>query len=223
MKGEENVRIEKKKIDELIPAEYNPRVDLQPGDTEYEKLKRSILEFDLVEPLVWNERTGRLVGGHQRLKVLKELGYEEVEVSIVDLDEEREKALNIALNKVQGDWDKTKLKDLLEELDTGAFDMELTGFDYDELEKLMTESADISKEKEIPEMELKSFEHYDYIVLVFRNVHDWLNAQQLFGIEKVNGSFTPKNKKIGLGRVVDGEKLFELIGHKDTDIEQGQE
>lgn len=210
------MRIEKMKVDDLIPAEYNPRVDLQQGDPEYEKLKRSILEFDLVEPLVLNERTGRLVGGHQRLKVLKDIGYDEVDVSIVDLNEEQEKALNIALNKIQGDWDNDLLKDLLLDLDTGEFDMDLTGFDYDELEKMMTENADVP-EKEIPEMELKSFEHHDYIVLTFDNIHDWLNAQQLFGIERVNASFTDKNKKIGLGRVIDGSKLFELTGHKDTD------
>jgi DNA modification methylase len=126
-------------IDKLDPAYYNPRKDLKPGDPEYEKLKKSIQEFDLVEPLVWNERTSRLIGGHQRLKVLQELGYTKVEVSVVDLPEEKEKALNVALNKIQGDWDYVKLKDLLEELDTGEFDLELTGFDMDEIEDLMTQ------------------------------------------------------------------------------------
>ncbi len=111
------MEIRKMPIDKLDPAYYNPRKDLKPGDPEYEKLKKSIQEFDLVEPLVWNERTSRLIGGHQRLKVLQELGYTKVEVSVVDLPEEKEKALNVALNKIQGDWDYVKLKDLLEELD----------------------------------------------------------------------------------------------------------
>jgi DNA modification methylase len=133
------MEIRKMLIDKLDLAYYNPRKDLQPGDPEYEKLKRSIQEFDLVEPLVWNERTGRVIGGHQRLKVLQELGYTEVEVSVVDLPEEKEKALNLALNKISGEWDYVKLKDLLEELDTGAFDLELTGFDMDEIEDLMTQ------------------------------------------------------------------------------------
>jgi ParB-like chromosome segregation protein Spo0J len=91
----------------------------------------------LVEPLVWNKQTGNLVGGHQRLKVLKEQGVKEVEVSVVDLSETKEKALNIALNKVQGDWDLPKLKDLLQEIDTGEFDIGITGFDEQELEQLM--------------------------------------------------------------------------------------
>ena len=62
--------IEKKNVTELLPADYNPRKDLRPGDPEYEKLKRSIEQFGYVEPVIWNATTGRVVGGHQRLKVL---------------------------------------------------------------------------------------------------------------------------------------------------------
>jgi len=124
-------------ISAVNPAPYNPRKDLKPGDAEYGKLKRSIDRWDLVEPLVWNERTGNLVGGHQRLKILKARGDTEVDVSVVNLGETDEKALNIALNKIQGDWDFTPLADLLTELDTGAFDLTLTGFDTDELERMM--------------------------------------------------------------------------------------
>lgn len=124
----------------INPAPYNPRKDLQPGDPDYDRLARSIQEFGFVEPLVWNERTGNLVGGHQRFKILvDEFGATEVEVSVVDLDETREKALNIALNKIQGEWDILKLKDLLEELDTGEIDIEITGFSEAEIEKLMTQ------------------------------------------------------------------------------------
>lgn len=127
-------------IKKLKIAEYNPRLDLQPGDPDYEKLKKSIKAFDLVEPLIWNKRSGNLVGGHQRLKILKERGDVEVEVSVVDLTDAKEKALNLALNKIGGDWDPTKLKDLLiDDLDTGAFDIELTGFDLEEIEQLATQ------------------------------------------------------------------------------------
>lgn len=73
------MKIVKKKIEDLRPASYNTRKDLKPGDKEYEKLKRSITEFGYVEPVIWNERTGTVVGGHQRLKVLKDLGYEEID------------------------------------------------------------------------------------------------------------------------------------------------
>ena len=128
-------------ITKLNLAKYNPRKDLQPGDPDYEKLKKSILEFDLVEPLVWNKRSGNLVGGHQRLKILKALGHTEVEVSVVDLPESKEKALNLALNKIQGEWDSSKLRSLLQELDTGEFDMEIAGFDQGELEKILVEGT----------------------------------------------------------------------------------
>jgi ParB-like chromosome segregation protein Spo0J len=131
------MEIRKIPIDQINPTEYNPRKDLQPDDPEYEKLKKSIREFGLVEPLVWNKRTGNLIGGHQRLKILIENGIKEVDVSVVDLPENKEKALNIALNKIQGDWDLLKLKDLLQEIDTGEFDIEITGFDDEEIEDLI--------------------------------------------------------------------------------------
>ena len=131
------MEIRKMKLSEIKPAPYNPRKDLKPGDPEYDKMRRSIDEFDCVEPLVWNKRTKHLVGGHQRLKVLKEKGVKEFEVSVVDLDEKREKALNVALNKIQGDWDFTKLADLITDLDDGEFNLELTGFDMSEIEELM--------------------------------------------------------------------------------------
>lgn len=125
-------------IAQINPAPYNPRKDLQPGDHEYLKLKKAIQEFDLVEPLIWNERTGNLVGGHQRLKIIKnELGLSEVDVSVVNLDDKKERALNIALNKISGEWDFPKLKELLVELDDGSFDLSITGFDENELKKLI--------------------------------------------------------------------------------------
>jgi ParB-like chromosome segregation protein Spo0J len=140
------MEIQKISIDKLKPAKYNPRKNLKPGDPEYEKIKRSIQEFGYVEPIIWNKRTGNVVGGHQRLKILKELGETEPDCVVVDIDKTREKALNIALNKISGQWDMPMLKDLLQELDTGAFDMSITGFDVQELEDLMSgknEPADI--------------------------------------------------------------------------------
>jgi ParB-like chromosome segregation protein Spo0J len=137
------MEIRKIPIEQLNPAAYNPRKDLQPGDPEYEKLKRSMQEFGYVEPIVWNRRTGNIVGGHQRYKILLDMGMSEVDCVVVDLDETKEKAMNLALNKIQGDWDYGKLKDLLQELDTGEFDLELTGFDMEEIEDLMTQFAPI--------------------------------------------------------------------------------
>ena len=85
--------IERKHTADLIPADYNPRKDLKPGDPEYDKLKRSMEQFGYVEPVIWNKTTGRMVGGHQRLKVLMDMGVTEVECVVVELDEERKAAM----------------------------------------------------------------------------------------------------------------------------------
>ena len=124
------------KASQLKAAAYNPRKDLQPDDAEYKKLRRSIEEFGYIEPIIWNERTGNIVGGHQRLKVLLEQGTEDIECVVVDLDDHDEKILNVLLNKVKGRWDIGKLADLLQELDE-AGGMEVTGFEDWELQSLL--------------------------------------------------------------------------------------
>lgn len=133
--------IEKLKIEQLIPAEYNPRKDLKPGDAEYEKLKRSLEEFGYVEPIIWNKTTRHVVGGHQRLKVLISMGISEVECVIIEMNEEKEKALNIALNKISGDWDKDKLAHLITDLNAADFDVSLTGFEPGEIDDLFKDSV----------------------------------------------------------------------------------
>ncbi|SMD66057.1 Modification methylase DpnIIB [Bacillus mobilis] len=134
------MNIRKIQMTDINPAAYNPRVDLKPGDLEYEKLKRSIEEYGYIELLVWNERTKNLVGGHQRYKILLAQGITEVEVSVVNLDDAKEKALNIALNKIGGDWDYAALGDLLKELsDTEDIDLELSGFTFEEAGEIFEE------------------------------------------------------------------------------------
>ena len=135
------MEIIKKRLDELIPADYNPRKDLQPGDPEYEKLKRSIQEFGYVEPVIWNKQTGNIVGGHQRWKVLRDLGITELDCVVVDFDPEKEKALNVALNKISGDWDKGKLQALIYDLQAADFDVSLTGFEAAELDDLFRDDV----------------------------------------------------------------------------------
>jgi len=145
-------------ISKINPALYNPRVDLKPGDPEYEKLKKSIATFGYVEPLVWNKRTGTLISGHQRLKVLIEEGFTEVEVSVVDLPLDKEKTLNIALNKIRGSWDEEKLVFLLEELkEMPNLNLDITGFDLPEVSELLDSFSEIGEEDDFdPEKDLKS-------------------------------------------------------------------
>ena len=129
--------IQKVSADRLNPAAYNPRRDLKPGDKDYEKLKCSIEEFGFVEPVVWNRRTGFVVGGHQRLKVLLDLGETEIDCVVVDLEPEKEKALNLALNRIQGDCDEAKLSEVIAEMDASAVDVSFTGFDAEGIDALM--------------------------------------------------------------------------------------
>lgn len=123
------------KLSDIKAAAYNPRKQLKPGDADYERLKNSITNFGLVEPVIVNQRNMTLVGGHQRYTILKDLGETETEAIIVDLDEEGEKTLNIALNKIEGGWDNEKLRDILSELPTE--EVEKTSFSKDEIDDLL--------------------------------------------------------------------------------------
>lgn len=134
------MNIQRKPLSDLKPAPYNPRVALKPGMPGYDRLARSLKEFDLVQPIVWNEQTGHVVSGHQRLAILKDQGIEDIEVVVVSLPLEREKALNVALNNSQvgGEWDTARLVELIAELgDLPDFDATLTGFDAEELRDLL--------------------------------------------------------------------------------------
>jgi len=126
-------------ISMLNPAKYNPRKDLQPGDKAYTQLEKSIKEFGNVDPIIWNETTGNVVGGHQRLKVLRQgkSNGDKLEVSVVNLPERKEKMLNIALNKISGDWDNYLLKSLLEDISLEDFEMDIIGFDSKEVNSML--------------------------------------------------------------------------------------
>ena len=125
-------------VDELRPAAYNPRKKLKAGDKEYEKIKNSILEFGYVEPIIVNYDM-TVIGGHQRLTVLKDLGYTEVQCVEVHIeDENKVKALNIALNKITGAWNEQLLADLIVDLQTANFNTDFTGFEAPEIEQLFS-------------------------------------------------------------------------------------
>lgn len=127
---------EVKRIADMNRAAYNPRVDLQPEDEEYQAIERSLKRHGLVQPIVWNRRTNTVVSGHQRLTVLEAQGETEVTVSVVDLDDIQEKELNVALNKITGEWDDDKLSVILNELGEEATD---TGFTLPEIDVLRDE------------------------------------------------------------------------------------
>jgi DNA modification methylase len=130
-------------IEKLKPAKYNPRKDLKPGDPAYEKIKRSLNDYGYVDPVIWNEVTGNIVGGHQRQKILVAEGATEIDCVVVHIENPQdEKAMNIALNKAVGEWEPVALADLLSELQTSGYDLGATGFDAAEVNDLFSQVHD---------------------------------------------------------------------------------
>lgn len=170
------------KITELNPAPYNPRIELEPGMPEWEKLKTSIETFGNVEPIVWNERTGNVVGGHQRLAVLKSMGYETVPCSVVNLDEYDEKLLNVALNKIKGKWDYEKLEEILRDYD---FELAaISGFSAEEIAVILANNSDLDEDFDYGDWDDDDEEPMiggSYVVtLVFANAQlaeEWAEAE----------------------------------------------
>lgn len=128
------MKIEKANINDLISPDWNPR---QITEEELQKLQTSLEEFGYIEPIIVNDVNNHIVGGNQRCKALKQLGYEEVDVVYVHIEDlAKEKACNVALNKISGDWDEDKLRVVLEDIELSPIDIKLTGFDELELTEL---------------------------------------------------------------------------------------
>ena len=176
------MEIVRKKIAHMDRAAYNPRIDLIPGDTEYENLRRSMTTYGMIIPIVWNRQTNRVVGGHQRLTVLENEGETEVDVSVVDLDERQERQLNVALNKIEGSWDEEKLERLLTELGEEAY---LTGFTQAEIDSITNDISSLL-DTDTVEHELKEVEESFNISLTF----DKADRDELETYVKDNGKGT---------------------------------
>lgn len=139
------MNLKKLKIGDLKMATYNPRKELTEKDKEYQKIKNSIIEFGYVTPIIVNSDM-TVISGHQRLKVLKDLKYEDIDCIIVKFDKNKEKLLNIALNKISGEWDYQKLEILLNELSKNEIDLSITGFDEKEINKIIKETEETINE-----------------------------------------------------------------------------
>ena len=157
------MEFEVKRIADMNRAAYNPRVDLQPDDEEYQAIERSLKRHGLVQPIVWNCRTNTVVSGHQRLTVLEAQGETEVTVSVVDLDDIQEKELNVALNKITGEWDDDKLSVILNELGDEATD---TGFTLPEIDVLRDELKSYFDDVTAPDEEEPTEEPEDSFLLI---------------------------------------------------------
>ena len=144
-----NMNILEIDINKLIFPKYNPRKKLKPDDKEYQKIKKSIEEFGYTDLVIIN-KDNTIISGNQRTQVLMDMGYKKIKVVQIDIDKTKEKALNIALNKITGEWDYAMLGDLLLDLDSQNYDLEITGFDIDEIEGIMAPLG-LEEEKEVIE------------------------------------------------------------------------
>lgn len=153
------MNIQKLKINQLKAAEYNPRKKLEKTDEAYQRIKASIEEFGFVDPIIVNINTMTVIGGHQRLEILKDLNYEEVECVVLNLDEKQEKKLNLSLNKNTGYWDNDKLEQLFDELGLSEQELFATGFSMSEVEDLKTDfiSELLENDFSTVDRELKKF------------------------------------------------------------------
>ena len=179
--------LKKIEIEKLNKAEYNPRIELNETMPEYKALKRGIEQFGMVEPIVWNQRTGNVVGGHQRLTVLQDIGEKEALCYIVDLPLSEEKVLNIALNKIKGEWDYDKLEKVLSDIE----DKELTGFTPDELSIILAENEEgIDEEFDFSDWEEEENINLSYVIdLRFANsekARKWAESHGYNGAVKPN-------------------------------------
>lgn len=100
-----DMKLQKVPVEKLKPAKYNPRKDLKPGDPAYEKIKRSMTNYGYVDPVIWNEVTGNIVGGHQRYKVLVAEGVKEIDCVVVHIENPQdEKALKNCCTTAPSIW-----------------------------------------------------------------------------------------------------------------------
>lgn len=210
----EKMRIEYVGLNKIRPYDNNPRLN----DTAMVAVENSIKEFGFRVPILV-DANGCIVAGHTRYKAAKHLGMKEVPiVRIEDLTDDQIKAFRIADNSTGSvaEWDDDLLAIELDGLD---FDMSEFGLDLgsdDDEEEAEARPSD-DKYKPLKKMELRAFEHYDYLVFVFDNQFDFMKMAQEFGVQKVDSGYGMK--KIGIGRIIKGAKLVEKLGYQDTDIE----
>lgn len=201
--------------DSLIPYKRNPRDNREA--VKY--VANSIQQFGFKVPIVI-DKNNVIVAGHTRLEAAKSLGLKEVPCVVADdLTDEQVKAFRLADNKVSeiATWDEGLLE--LELFDIKSLDMSDFGF---ELPEEVTDTKEINNKQSIfDKMELRAFEHYDYIVFVFDNQMDWLYAVNEFGLKKVDAGYGT-TKKVGIGRVLHGKRLLEKIRHTGSDTESEQ-
>ncbi len=189
------MKIEKRKVKDLKFYLGNPR---QMKPEMLRKLENSIKEFGVVEPLVIN-KNNEVIGGNQRLKALQKLGIDQVDVIVLDLEKSKEKALNLALNKIEGEWDYKLLKDFIVDLEIE--DIELTGFEKEDFKSL---DIDLILNDDLEKSGLKQIYGTDKAGI---RIGDWFGS-----IERTEKFLNLENKLLEkTENLSDAEKIAEKI------------
>lgn len=204
-----NLEIHYMRIEELVPADYNPR-----GMTEQDRqdIKASLKDFGFVDPVIVNrnpERMNIIVGGHQRCAVAKEeLGIEEVPCVWVNLDLEKEKELNVRLNKNTGRWDIDKLQKFFDKewLKNVGFKEQELAFFQDEFQKKFNKVT--NQNCDMPLIP-KFSEKYDCVIIISDNTIDTTFLETALKIDKAKSY---KNSRTGKAMVIDVEHFKRALG-----------
>lgn len=171
-------------------------------------LAGAIGDIGFIRSVTVNKRTGRIIDGHLRVALAIEQKQEVIPVEYVDLSDAEEAEALATLDPLaeMAGIDVGKLEGLTNLFDSGSLDlrhmldMKLSGAEAQEAAEPPVEG----EEHAIPNMDLHPFEHYDYVVLLFRNDQDFQQACEKMGIRRVEIRYGEKCRKVGLGRVVDG-------------------
>lgn len=203
---------------ELRPNPANPN---QHSAHQIQLLASIIQEQGWRAPITVSKRSGLVVRGHGRLEAALLLGLTQVPVDEQEYESEAaELADLIADNRLAelAELDQDGLKSIMEKIAAAdpSFDRELTGFQEDEIRKLFEEEVELGDEERIPKMECQAFEHHDYLVFMFHDLRDWMQAVQLLGVKQVDASISRTTRKIGVGRVINGKRLIALLQPKET-------
>ena len=197
----------------LLPNPANPN---RHSAHQIQLLASIIQEQGWRNPVTVSKRSGLIVRGHGRLEAALLIGCQTIPVDEQDYASEAEELADLlADNRLSelAELDEDGLRRALRSISEAdpAFDLELTGFMEDEIRKLMDGEEDGAGELEtIPRMECQAFEHHDYLVFMFHDLRDWMQALQSMGVPEVDYSITRKTRKIGVGRVLHGKRLLEL-------------
>lgn len=202
--GEAIIKTENVLIADLKAATYNPR-KIHPQ--KYKALKKSIEKYGVLEPIIVNIRTGNtIVSGHQRVRACNELGIDTIKASFIDVDEQQEKMLNLAMNNIRGENEKDKLEKVMKDLVGFDLDLELTGFRLDEINNLVATPEEI--ENEDPEYPITPYfgEKYNYVLIFTKNEVDWTYLRNALGVETKQSY---KSTAVGTSHVISFEEFAE--------------